>query len=122
MKEPFLNLTNTPPLPFNPPTLSMKTSPLTKSIRISSIPPLPTMSSAETSQPQTSIPLSTPIFIDSTIPTTSSIITPPEVPIIKYVSHEIRTSGILGNTSGVALNANIVVSSEPYSSSIPPLN
>ncbi|CAI9294696.1 unnamed protein product [Lactuca saligna] len=71
------------------------------------------------SQPQNSIPLSTPIFIYSTVPTTTSVTTLPEVPIIKSVSEEIRTSGIPGNTSDVEPNANIGVSSEP-SSFVPP--
>ncbi|CAI9286151.1 unnamed protein product [Lactuca saligna] len=64
----------------------MTTSPLTISIPISSIPLLPKMSSVETCLPQIAIPLSSLVFSDSTIPSTSTVTTPPEVPIIKSVS------------------------------------
>lgn len=77
------------------------------------------MSSAEASQPQISIPFSTPIFTKSTFPTTTTITTLSEVPIIKSISEEIKTPGILGNTSEVGPNANIGVSYEP-SSFVPP--
>nr|KAJ0184447.1 hypothetical protein LSAT_V11C900494330 [Lactuca sativa] len=123
MKEPFLSLTTPPPpSPFNPPILSMTTSPLTTSLPISSIPPLPKMSSAETSQPQISIPFSTPIFTDSNIPSTSTVTTKPEVLIIKSILEVIRTSGIPSNTSNVGLNFNNGVSSEQSFSSVPPMN
>ncbi|XP_023747497.1 uncharacterized protein LOC111895653 [Lactuca sativa] len=101
MKEPFSNLTTPPPPPpLNPPTLPMSISPITNSILIL-------------------IPLSTPFFTYSIVPTTTSVTTSPEVPIIKSISEEIRTSSISGNTFDVEPNANIGVSSEP-STSIPP--
>lgn len=73
----------------------------------------------ETSQPQISMPFSTPIFIDSIVPITTTVKTPLEVPIIKSVLEDIKTSSIPSNTSNVEPNANIGVSLEP-SSSVPP--
>lgn len=90
LQESILNLTTTPP----PTLVTPPTSPITSKIPISSIPPLPPMSSVGISLPQISIPLSSPIFTDSTTPTTSSVSTPLEVPVIKSVSEEIQTSCI----------------------------
>ncbi|CAI9270398.1 unnamed protein product [Lactuca saligna] len=120
MQNPFLNLiTSPPPPPFAPPTSQMTTSPITSIIPITIIPPLPSTSFIKTSLPQVLISLSSPIFMDSTIPKTSTVSTPPEVPRIKSVLEEICTSGIPRNTSDVGPNATIGVTSKQPSSSVP---
>ncbi|CAI9301882.1 unnamed protein product [Lactuca saligna] len=108
MQNPFQNLTTSPPSPrFTPPTSQITSSPILSTIPITSILPLPPTSSVGISLPQISIHISSPIFIDSTPPTTSTVSTPPEVPSFKSVSKEIWSSDITGNTSNVGKNANI---------------
>nr|KAJ0206901.1 hypothetical protein LSAT_V11C500287920 [Lactuca sativa] len=122
-ENPFLNLTTSPPSPpFTPPTSQMTSSPIISKIPITSIPPIPTTNSVGISLPQISIPLSLPIFTNSTPHTTSTVSTPPEVPSFKSVSDEIRTSDIPNNTFDVGPNANIGVTSEQPSSSVPPVD
>ncbi|CAI9263803.1 unnamed protein product [Lactuca saligna] len=73
-------------------------------------------------EPKISVPLSSPIFSDLTPPTTSTISTPPKVLNVKSISEETKTSGIIGNTSDVGLNATIGVTSEHTLSSVPLVN
>ncbi|CAI9284870.1 unnamed protein product [Lactuca saligna] len=66
LQEPIMNLTTTPP----PPLVTPPTSPINSIILISSVRPLPPNSFVGISLPHISIPLPTPIFTDSTTPTT----------------------------------------------------
>ncbi|CAI9299596.1 unnamed protein product [Lactuca saligna] len=121
LRRPFLNVTTTPPSPpVTPPTLPMTPSHITSTIPISSTPHLPPTSFVVISLPHISIPLSSPIFTDSTNPTTSSISTPPKVLIVESVSEETRTSGIPVNTSDVGTHVNIGMTSEQPSSYVTP--
>ncbi|CAI9263690.1 unnamed protein product [Lactuca saligna] len=123
LKEPFLNLSITPSSPLViPSTLPMSSSPTTSTNPISSIPPLPPMNSVGISLPHISIALSSPIFTDSTAPTTSSVSTPLEVTVIKSVSKDIQTSGIHVNVSDTGANANIGVTFGPGTSIASPFN
>ncbi|CAI9281736.1 unnamed protein product [Lactuca saligna] len=69
-----------------------------------------------------SILVSSLIFTDLTVPTTSSISTPPKVPIVKSFLEEIRTSGIPSNTYDVVSNSNIGVTYEQPSSMVRPFD
>ncbi|CAI9302358.1 unnamed protein product [Lactuca saligna] len=94
LKDPFQNLTTTPPSPpIIPPTLPMPSSPTTPTIPISFIAHQSPPSSIGQSLPQFSIPFSSPISIDSTTPSTPSISNPLENPLIKYVFEVIQNPG-----------------------------
>lgn len=74
------------------------------------------------SLPQISVPLSKPIFTDSTILTTSSVSTPPKVTIVKSVYEDIQTLGIHVIVSDTGANANIGVTSGPGTPIASPFN
>ncbi|CAI9260797.1 unnamed protein product [Lactuca saligna] len=96
---------------------------MTTSIPFSCIPPLQKISLVNTSQPQISISLTTPIFTKSTtnLEKTSTAV-PPKDPTFESYQEENRSSKIPGNTSNMESNVNICVTTENVSSSIPNSN
>lgn len=119
IQDPFMNLTITPP---PPPPVTPPTTPITLTIPISSIPPLPPMSYVGIYLPQISIPLTSTNFIDSTTPNTSYVSTPPEDPIVKSFSEATRTSDIPINASDAGANVYIGVTLDQGTSPASPFN